>query len=125
MFARSAAGLNGGLTGGNGGAAVDPGAEQGDRARIEARSLGRHGGDIVGACDRLNEPAVRALAGHERRPGIAAESGSGDAVQTQIGTLLFRSVAGGAVLRQDGLNVACIIHRLGGGENIGQQNGRE
>src|SRR5262249_59272204 len=58
----------------------------------------------------------RAVAGDEGGTGVAALQDRRGGVEPQPRALLVRAVAGGTVLRQDRLDVAEIIDRLGGRE---------
>src|SRR5262249_37596221 len=63
----------GDLVGGGVGAVVDPALQQRDLGGAEAGlALGRHGDDVVGAGDGVDEPAGVTLAGHDGGPGVAA-----------------------------------------------------
>src|SRR5262249_25487247 len=102
------------LAGGGPGALVDPALEQSNLRGIEARPLGRHAGRVVRAGDGVNDSAVGALAGDDDRPGVAAFEGSPGRVEAQARALLGGPVAGGAVLREDRLDVARVVDRVGG-----------
>src|SRR5262249_23759371 len=126
VIARRVPHLHGRLAGWNGGAAVDPGAQQSNLAIAEALPLGRHDRHFLAAAsDGLDEPAGVACAWHEGRAGVAAEASGADAVEAQAGALFLRPVAGDAMLRQDRLDVADVIgRRLGGGESARQKSGQ-
>src|SRR5262249_41554472 len=113
--------------GGGPGAVVDPALEEGDFLGGETPSLGRHGDGVVGAGDGVDQPAGAALAGDDGGPGVAALECALRGVEAQAGALLLGAVAGGAVLRQDRLDVARVIDGIGGpgaGEkNEGGQHG--
>src|SRR5262249_45288176 len=77
---------------------------------LESWFLGRHELDVVLSGDGLDEPARAALAGHDRRPGVAAHKRTRRGVEAQAGALLLDAVTGVAMPRQDRFDVAQVIN---------------
>jgi hypothetical protein len=96
------------------GAFVDPLFQQRDLFVLERRALLRHLFGAVGPRDRVNEPALGRLAGHDHWSVLAALGDQRGGVEAQVALLLQRAVTARAARGEEGLHLPDVVHLRAG-----------
>ena len=117
---------------GPGCALINPRAQKSNLLRRQPPAFFWHDQIFFQSSDEMNHPAFGAATGNDGRPGSAAFQRGGFHIPAQIIFLLVRSVAGVAMLREDGLNIVDEIHpglrgrRAAGGRTLlGERTSRQ